>query len=139
MLLRPRLRSLLALVALAGFFTAGASEARAVQPCPHHDGVPSADHGGGRTQAAATADHGHHGTLDAQDARDASDAEHGPCVCIVCCESGIQQHSAAPTALVVAFFAAPTAFVSHVRDQLPPAPSSVRWRPDLPNAPPFVA
>jgi hypothetical protein len=119
------------LVALAAFIGVGFADARAADPCPHHDRLPEP------TRASA---HAHAGRpTDPSPERDGQrgHGEHGACTCVGSCDPG------ASTGLVErpAVAAAPPPIDRSTR-----APgcsgtahrSASRWSPHLPNAPPLA-
>jgi hypothetical protein len=151
-----RKRPLFALAALVGFVFSGASEARGLEPCPHHDSLPISldaghtDHGatraGDATEAAAESAHASHDvaatdhsehTGTADDAPAEHESDHGPCNCIGQCDAGSSATVLSPVTITL-HGDSPTPVAS------PPAADGVfsrsgdsLWLFHQPTAPPF--
>jgi hypothetical protein len=143
-----RRRPIFAFTALASFALAGVSEARALDPCLHHDGLPAGlppqSHDVGHAATSLDEHAAHQGVapaaVAAHDTNQPSEdgaASHEGCSCLGLCDAGASAPipASSPASLKAG---ASASFV-----QAPPAAASLShrsgglWLLHLPNAPPL--
>jgi hypothetical protein len=147
-----RKRPLFALAALAGFVLSGVSEARALDPCLHHDSLPGElapeTQGGGQGSHAAHTAHAEHSVASGEATADLhghgpshssedGSASHEGCSCVGHCDAGTS--SPVPAAACVALRIDPSPRFVRVpsAEELLSHKSGGLWLLHLATAPPL--